>query len=114
MREVEVAGRIFDADITARASVFEGGGLHVSVWGGTSPHIGAVSIVSPDGQWETKQFPGHRDGVVSEKWAAALKCAGFVPVIVEAGIHYDSLSPQDIDTVVALTDALLEELLKRI
>jgi hypothetical protein len=89
-------------------------GLHVSVFGGELTHIGAVSIVSPDGVCNTVQFPGHKDGTVSEAWAKALAEAGHLPTVVEAGIHYDHLSREGIEAVVALCNELLCEVLVRL
>lgn len=86
-------------------------GLQVTVYGGTLPHIGAVSVVDPQGSIATQQFPTHRDGVVSERWAKVLSEAGYRPAVVTAGIHYDNLSREQIAEVVALTDDMLEELL---
>ena len=87
-------------------------GVQVLITGGAAPHIGAVSIVSPDGIRRDHQFPGHRDGVITEKWADTLARAGYLPVVVSAGIHYDCLSREGIVQVVAAADALLEEMLK--
>ena len=87
-------------------------GLQVSLYGGTLPHIGAVSVVDPQGNVATQQFPTHKDGVVSEQWAKALSEAGYRPAAVVAGIHYDDLSREQIDQVVALTNEMLTELLE--
>lgn len=57
-----------------------------------------------------QQFPGHKDGAVSERWAEALAKAGYRPVVVEAGIHYDNLSREGIMDVIRLTDEILLEL----
>lgn len=111
MRSVEITRSLFHEKITALALPLEEG-LHVSICGGSRPHIGAVSIVSPEGERRTWQFPGHKDGVVSERWAEALSRAGFRPVVVEAGIHYDALRQEEIAAVVALTDKMLKEILE--
>ena len=88
------------------------GGLHVSVYGGDLPHIGAVSVAGPDGSVATTQFPGHRDGAVSEAWARALSERGFRPAVVEAGIHYDGITPEGIRRVLEAGKALLGELVE--
>ena len=82
--------------------------VHVSVYGGHRPHIGAVSIGSEDG-CATTQFPGHKEGIVSSQWCTALLDAGFEHVVTEAGIHYDSLTPAGIQAVLDLNDELLIE-----
>ena len=85
-------------------------GLQISICGGERPHIGAVSIVGPDGtQWDM-EFPGHRDGSIARKWAAVLGKAGYRPVVVEAGIHYDNLDRAGIESVLAAADRLLAQL----
>ena len=101
---------LMGAPITAHVICLPSG-LQVTVYGGTLPHIGAVSVAGPQGEITTRQFPTHRDGVVSENWARALSEAGYCPVVVTAGIHYDGLSREQIDRVVALTDEMLAELL---
>jgi tagatose-1,6-bisphosphate aldolase non-catalytic subunit AgaZ/GatZ len=104
---------LYDKEITAYI-LHPDQGLHVSVFGGELSHIGAVSIVSPDGICNTIQFPGHREGSVSEAWAKALAEAGCQPVVVEAGIHYDHLSRDGIEAVVALSNEMLAEVLNRL
>lgn len=44
-------------------------GINVLIAGGDFAHIGAVSIVDPQGEIFTKTFEGHKDHFVSEEWA---------------------------------------------
>lgn len=110
MRRFELTGELLGRTVTAEVLCLEGG-IHVSIYGGDLPHIGAVSVVSPDGVCSTVEFPGHRDGAVSERWAKALSSAGYCPAVVEAGIHYDNLSRQGIADVLSLTDKMLDDTL---
>lgn len=110
MRRIELSRRLFGAEITAQVLQLDEG-LHVSVFGGTRPHIGAVSVVLPTGAVETTQFPGHKDGVVSGRWAEALSGAGHCPCVVAAGIHYDNLSGQEIGMVVTAAEEMLNAVL---
>lgn len=110
MRQFELKRTLFGADITAQIAVLDEG-VQVSVFGGTRSHIGAVSVVSFQGEITTRQFPTHKDGVVSERWARTLSEAGCRPAVVTAGIHYDHLSQKQIAEVVELTDGMLSELL---
>ena len=87
-------------------------GIHISVCGGEKSHIGAVSIIAPDGSRSDMQFPGHKDGVITSKWASALHEAGYCPVVACAGIHYDNLSWEGIQTVVSAADQLLSRVLQ--
>lgn len=111
MRQFSVTRSLFGADITAQVTL-PGEGVHVLVCGGTRPHIGAVSVAGPDGAVSTMQFPGHKDGVISSRWAEALLT--YFPVVVAAGIHYDRLNREEIEAVVALTDEMLKELLEEL
>lgn len=86
-------------------------GYQISVYGGTLPHIGAVSIVDPQGNISTQQFPAHKDSVISEEWAKVLHQRGYFPAVVVAGIHYDSLSRRGIEEVLKQTEELLAETL---
>lgn len=108
MRQFQVTCELFGAAITALVLLPEQG-LHVSVCGGELPHIGAVSVIGPDGVCRTVEFPGHRDSAVSSRWARQLWDAGFCPVVVEAGIHYDRLSQPGIQAVLSQTDAMLRD-----
>ena len=109
MRHLQLTCELFDRAITAEILCLEQG-LHVSVYGGDFPHIGAVSIVDLNGVCKTEEFPEHRDSAISSRWARQLADAGFLPVVVEAGIHYDRLSEAGIQSVLTKTDALLCEI----
>ncbi|MCD8131695.1 MAG: hypothetical protein LUE16_10565 [Lachnospiraceae bacterium] len=111
VREFRVDRELMDERLTARILVLPGG-VEAHIYGGCLPHIGAVSIVDPDGCLTTTQFPGHKDGVVSDKWAKAIAGAGRLLVTVAAGIHYDNLTKEGIGAVVEATDEMLEEALK--
>ena len=106
IEEAECLGRT----IVASATLFPEG-VHISIYGGDRPHIGAVTIIRPEGEEETTQFPTHRDGVVSRRWGERLKEEGFLPAVVEAGIHYDGLTKAGVESVIRATDQLLERLL---
>lgn len=90
-----------------------GEGVHIQISGGHRPHIGAVSIAGPDGKTDTVQFPGHRDGTISEAWAGAFARAGFVPAVAEAGIHYDHPKKEEILFIVSVCEDLMQEVLER-
>lgn len=104
---------VLGASLTARVQVVDGG-VRAEIYGGTRPHIGAVSIAGLAGDVSTTQFPAHRDGVVSARWAGALATAGLRPAVVLAGIHYDDLSPEDIRQVLDAADRLLHQVLAQL
>lgn len=112
-QELCVTRTVLGAPLTARVQVIDGG-VRAEVYGGTRPHIGAVSIAGPDGDIATTQFPTHRDGAVSARWAEALVGAGLRPAVVLAGIHYDGLSPDGIRQVLDASDWLLREVLAQL
>lgn len=90
------------------------GGVQVTLTGGDLPHIGAIGVADPGGKCAVTQFPAHREGIVCETWVQALAAAGHLPAVVAAGIHYDGLDPAGIRRVLALTDGLLAEALRRL
>lgn len=107
MNQFSLTRILLDESITALILRFDRE-LHISIYGGHRPHIGAVTIGDQDG-CRTTQFPGHKEGVISEQWCRRLLQLGFGPVIVEAGIHYDALDPTGIQAVLDCTaDMLLE------
>ncbi len=112
MRQFELKRTLFGADITAQVTVLDEG-VQASFFGGTRPHIGAVSVVNMANEIFTTQFPGHCDGVVSRAWAKALMEAGYNPAVVTAGIHYDQIGKADICTVLELNDDLIRSALEK-
>jgi hypothetical protein len=96
----------------------------VSVWGGTRPHIGAVGIAVPrhslknPKKWSATSsnftFPGHKEDTlvknISERLAAQLK----KNVVVTAGIHWDSLTFEEIETIESLTGKLSDRILEKL
>jgi hypothetical protein len=89
-------------------------GIQVLITGGSLPHIGAVSLADGQGNCTTQQLPGHKDSVVSEAWAKAIGALGLGSVAVSAGIHYDDLSREQIQSVVDATEELLRQAVARL
>ena len=88
--------------------------LLVAVTGGCHPHIGSVSGAyweNSSVRCETSVGVGHRDDVVSRRFAEALARTFQCNVSVSCGIHYDVLSRKDLDRLLAELDTLLEELI---
>ena len=110
MKRFELKRTLFGADITAQVTVLDDG-VHVLLTGGERAHVGAVSVVNPQGDITTQQFQTHKDGVVSEWWAKVISETGYYPIAIVVGIHYDGLNREQIDNVVKLTDDMLDELL---
>lgn len=110
MKRFGLTRELMGASITAQVICLRSG-FQIGVYGGTLPHIGAVSVADPQGNITAQQFPAHKDGIISERWARALSEAGYRPAVVTAGIHYDHLNREQIAAVVEITDSMLSELL---
>ena len=110
MRQFELHRTYRGKKITAQVLQFDRG-VHISLYGGDLPHIGAVGVIDPDGNCSVTQFPGHREGVVCERWLDALAAEDVKPAVVEAGIHYNNLKQDGIDNILFLTDRLLKEII---
>lgn len=113
METVKIFRHVLGERIIAQVLVLDTG-IHVSVFGGQKPHIGAVSVIDLEGNCMTQQFTGHCDGAVSEPWAKELARAGYRPVVVEAGIHYDRLNQEQIACVLRNCEQMLREVLKHL
>ena len=108
VRTVTLSAAVLDAELTVRAVLLPRG-VQVSLTGGTLPHTGAVSVAEPTGEVQTTEFPGHRDGVLSARWAAGLAAAGLLPAVVAAGVHYDGITKEGIAAVCAASERLLQQ-----
>lgn len=99
---------LFDLPVCAEVTRLDAG-IHVLLTGGSRTHIGAFSMAEPDGTLHTTSLPGHKEAILSEKWAGELCMLTGENVCVAAGIHYDNLTKEQIQRVVEETDRLLEE-----
>ena len=89
-------------------------GINVLIAGGDFAHIGAVSIVDPQGEIFTKTFEGHKDNFVSVEWAEKLYKKFYIPVVVSVGIHYDNIDYTGIENVISEMKKALDEVLKKL
>ena len=91
--------------------------LLVSVGGGDS-HVGAVAIDSPGGGTQGEFYtdamvvPGHKEEPMAREFASRLAAATGTTCAVVAGIHIDSATPEEIDTLVANARTGLDDLLE--
>jgi hypothetical protein len=113
MRTFEIQEYLYDKKITAQVTKLDCG-LHVSLYGGELSHIGAVTVISPEGIVETTQFPGHKEGVLAESWAKTFAEKGYFPVVMEAGIHYNNLGKAGIEEVLSLCRNMLSDVLAKL
>ena len=102
--ERTVVGRPIRAEVR-----FLDSGLHALITGGDRSHVGAVSWAEPGSPPRSHVFPGHRDQVISERWAGVLAELGRCRALVVCGIHYDSASTETISAVVQASEEMLRE-----
>lgn len=110
MSNIKVCRVLFGKEITADITILDIG-IIILLTGGEVTHIGALSAISQDGTMETIQFPEHKDAVVCEKWVKEVYEQVKCPVVVEAGIHYNAASKEQIIEIVRTTDHMLSEVL---
>ena len=101
-----------------------GDDLLVAMWGGHKPHIGAVavaqsraSIQNADRRSATAStfcFLGHKEDELAKAVSLKLAATLDTKVVVTAGMHWENISAEGIETVIensnALTDLILEAL----
>lgn len=87
-----------------------GKGMNVLVYGGDAGHIGAVCVGCQGRVIQTIRFPGHKEGIVCEKWVQAIMDWYPYPVVVSAGIHYDKADADRIARILGVLDEMLEKL----
>ncbi|MBU3112614.1 prenylated flavin chaperone LpdD [Clostridium lacusfryxellense] len=83
----EVYGYDIEANITAMSS-----DIHILLTGGCLPHTVAVSIFEDVKEVGFIQLDGHKDGLVSSKWAKKISEEFHCRVTVVCGIHYDNVT----------------------
>jgi len=98
-----------------------GADLLIAVWGGIRPHIGALAVATPhpDSVPEHQRssivlqfsFPGHRDEVIARRVAERVASALQRTALVSAGFHVPDIAPEGIETVLANTDILIENII---
>nr|WP_294673784.1 hypothetical protein [uncultured Blautia sp.] len=85
-----------------------GQGINVLIEGGDSGHIGAVAVAGPGMATKVIAFPGHREDVLSKRWGEELAVKYNVPVVVEAGIHFNQITKKEIQEVLQALEKELE------
>ena len=98
-----------------------GSDLNVSLFGGDAPHVGAVALAQPhpglrtpektDASVSVLAVTGHKEDRLAAKVAQTLASALDSRVCVACGIHLDNGSGQEIQTILRVADAILEEAL---
>jgi gallate decarboxylase subunit D len=104
-------------------ALFIGDDLLVSIWGGTHPHIGAVALAVSRPSLEDPRVTsatssvltriGHKEDEIVKKVSEDLSAALKTTVVVAAGIHWEGLSEDGIETVRSVCGALVRDLVLR-
>lgn len=104
--------------------VLVGNDLLVSIWGGTHPHIGAVALALPRPSLKDKKKTsatssvltvlGHKEDQTVKAVSETLSAVFKKNTVVTAGIHWDSLKPEEISRIVSLTQKLTQKIIDRI
>ena len=113
----ETSGRV-SISVTA---IFMGNDLNISLYGGDTPHIGAVALAQPrPSLHNTEQssstcsvlaITGHKEDELARALALDLSKKLEVAVCVACGIHLNKISPEEIGLVLEICDRLTAKLL---
>lgn len=103
--------RLFGRPILCQVTDLDGD-ISVLLYGGDRSHIGAVSVAGPEMETITHGFPGHKEHLVTGVWAEKIAAFSGKHVCVQAGIHYDNATEQQIAEIMSLLDSMLEEILR--
>lgn len=106
--------------ITLRV-LHQGRDLQVMCSGGQA-HIGAVALASPCSQGAANKknqndlltLSGHREDLLAAQMAHRMASELNCTVCVSAGIHFDSITKEEIERVLSLADSLTEKCIARL
>jgi len=97
-----------------------GNDLLIAIYGGDAHHIGGVATAYPTESHyrdastvsvSTLTLPGHKDYVVANTAAEKICKALEVPTVVTVGIHYDNASRTEIEEIILVVNALVDEII---
>lgn len=96
-------------DHTINICIYDtGAGVNILIEGGEKGHIGAVAVAQSGKVTDSIVFPSHKEDVICEQWAARVSSVYNGPVVVEAGVHYEHITKEQIQEIL---DALDKELI---
>ena len=97
---------------------------NISIYGGDTPHIGAIALGIPRPSLENKNkisssvsvltITGHKEDVIVQKAAKILSSTLNSTVVVSCGIHINNITFNDIGNLNLLIDNLVDELISKI
>jgi len=101
-----------------------GDDLMISVWGGTKPHIGSISVSVPrpglkDGTRMSStssviNLIGHKDEVVARKFSEQLAATFNRNAIATAGVHIDDITENQINIIMQNITALCLDVINKL
>jgi hypothetical protein len=100
-----------------------GDDLLISVWGGTKPHIGSISVSVPrpglkDGTRMSStssviNLIGHKDEVIARKFSEQLAAKFNRNAIATAGVHIDDITDNQINIIMQNITALCLDVINK-
>jgi hypothetical protein len=103
---------------------FVGQDVLVAIWGGESPHIGAVSVAQPRPSLKDPEItsatasviclPGHKEDELVKAVSEILSAALSTSVVVTAGIHWDNINEEGIQKIIENSKILVDLILETI
>jgi hypothetical protein len=101
-----------------------GDDLLISVWGGTKPHIGSISVSVPrpglkDGTRMSStssviNLIGHKDEVIARKFSEQLAAKFNRNAIATAGVHIDDITENQINIIMQNITALCLDVINKL
>ena len=113
MQKLKIKSQVYGYDIEADITTMNSD-IHVLLTGGRLPHTGAVSVFEDAKEVGFIQLDGHKDGLVSIKWAKRISEEFHCRVTVVCGIHYDKVTGKMLYEIVATTEKLLEKVINNL
>lgn len=109
-------------DLTANVRRI-GQDLLVAIWGGEKPHIGAVAAAQPRASLKDPAttsatasvicYVGHKEDELVKASAEIIAAVLNTRVVVTAGIHWDNIDQDGIDTILKNSKILVEMILEQ-
>ena len=119
----KISEREGNYEIFAHVEVL-GDDLLVVLWGGTSPHIGAIGMAQPRPSLKDPKaisatssaftFLGHKEDVVVKAMSEELARELNRKVVVVAGMHWEDLRDEGIEEVIGICQRLKHRILEEI
>ena len=118
---IRTNNRTYDLEAHVR---FVGNDLLIAIWGGETPHIGAVAVAQPRPSLKNSRvtsstasvfcFLGHKEDEIAKSTAELMAASLNCNVVVTAGMHWDDISQASIVMVNQNSTHLMEMILAKI